>query len=199
MDTKTKLIFSTTLALFLVAGVLGGVILDRKILMPVYMQQAQVSAKPETPPAQRPPKDANSFDPLDNVANRMTKELSLDASQQKQLRVVLKKYKDKFESLREDIKGKFNVLDLELSADTMKILTDDQKKLFAQRFVRWPKPEEQQQGPGGKRPPPQESFAACKGKTTGADCSFNDRNGNHKGKCGSGAKGKNEFLCVPKD
>jgi len=195
MDAKTKMIFTTTLLLFLVTGVLGGVILERKVLAPMYARQ-------ETPvagtgqPHQPPPRHGDGIDPLKSMVDRMTKELSLNEQQQEEFRDILEKHREKFETLRTEIKEKFDSLDLELSEETMKILTEEQKKKFEDRFVRWPKPAEQQPGPPGQGPPP-EAFDACKGKTGGSDCSFTDNNGEHRGRCGHGAR--DEFICMPAD
>lgn len=192
MDSKTKWIFASTLALFLVTGVLAGVVLERTVLAPRSAVQPQ--NRPAQPPApgQHGGQGRNAFDPLERIAKQMTSELSLDENQQKELFAILERYKTKFEAVRADIKKEFDALDAELSRETMKILTDEQKELFEKKFVRWPQPAAH---PHGQQGPPREILDACQGKPAGADCSFTIHGERHTGRCGTGARGEN--LCIP--
>lgn len=194
MDTKTKGIFATTLALFLITGILAGVILDRTVLTPratapkAYADNTQQDHRPPPPRGG----EGNAFDPMDRIAEKMTAELSLDQKQQHELDAILASYKTDFETIRRDIKKQFDALDMELSEKTMKILSKDQKVMFEKKFVRWPKP---MQHPGDRQGPPREALNACQGKQLGAACSFSHENRDITGLCATGARG--ETLCIP--
>lgn len=191
MDTKIKWIFATTLMLFLITGVLCGIMVERTVLAPIY--NASGGDMGRRPDRGLPPPELKREDPMTMIASRMTEELSLTEAQQKELLETLEKYKGEFKTIRDETKNQFDELDKALADDTMKILTEEQKEKFNERFVRWPKSDEQ--GPGQRQGPPPQAFEACKGVESGKDCSFTDANGTHQGKCGHGAI--NEFVCMP--
>jgi len=69
--------------------------------------------------------------------------------------------------------------------------------LGGERFTAEPSLYLAQSGPGGKRPP-REAMDACEGKTSGAACSFDAREGNISGTCRA-PDDTAPAACVPKD
>ena len=146
MDTKTKWLFATALALFFVTGVLGGIMLERKVLFPHYNQlikeqdvpgEQQVrEPRPDQPPHPEPPPPAEQ-DPVKNFVFHISQELGLDEEQKQKVTEIMESHQEDFQKVREEILDTFNELNMDLSKKILTVLDDEQKERFMMRYKDW--------------------------------------------------------------
>ena len=162
-----KPLFYVLLALIFAAGVLAGVILDKKALQP----------KPTAPPAARAEETGNAFarerpferagkffrdrrdNPRKHFVEMLSRQLSLTAKQKKQVEQILKKNEPGILALREDMDKRMTALHVKMNKQLETVLNADQVKRLHEIDERMqkmgpPPPGDEFGGPGG----PGESF-----------------------------------------
>ena len=113
MKNNYKLWIAISLIIVFMAGVTGGILLDRNI----------IHQKPKKTPKKR---DSIHFPTIETMA----KELSLAADQQEKIRTFFEKGEEEFKSLRRDIQGRLSSMRKQLIANIKSVLHKEQTLKF---------------------------------------------------------------------
>lgn len=75
----------------------------------------------------------------ERVAGKLSRDLKLDPAQSAKLRELLVARRSKHDALRKEHEARFKALRAEIDADIEKLLTEEQRKAFAEKRARWEK------------------------------------------------------------
>lgn len=74
---------------------------------------------------------------VERIVQRLTRDLKLDESQVAKVREAMEARRPRYEALRKEHEARFSALRAEIDADIEKLLTEDQKKAFAESRLEW--------------------------------------------------------------
>jgi len=149
MEKSAKLLAISSLALFFIAGILAGIIIDRKVLAPAQ------PAGPVGQLRQGAPQQIAHPGPRDGQFKqdflfKLKNDLQLTSAQEKKVSTLLDENEKEFDKIREGIRDKFSSLDYKLFKKISAVLDEKQKQQLISSWI--PSPQNQPGAAGG--PPP---------------------------------------------
>ncbi|MEW6201535.1 MAG: hypothetical protein AB1546_06145 [bacterium] len=125
MSKSAKLLAITSLALFLVSGILVGIIIEKKVLSPsaVEIQRNSTPSLPQPVTPLTPPIEFKAI-----FTQQLTRDLSLSPEQADEIMNILAENEDEINNIRSELREKISKLDKKLFEEISKVLDEEQKK-----------------------------------------------------------------------